>query len=136
MVRDRRPIQTSLHHASIVMDGGTQDQLEPVGGNPETSLYCRKERLNLGEEAVSLLHLLWVTGLTCPLQRNLAKNDINEGEKQEMMMRGEAVRMLWGLSELPHNDRCHAVPVQHPHLVRAQSRPVTESSANSTESNL
>lgn len=36
------------------MDGGTQDQLEPVGGNPETSLYFRKERLNLSEEAVSL----------------------------------------------------------------------------------
>ena len=75
--------------------------MEPVGRNPKTWLYCRKERLNLSEEAVSLLHLLWATGLTCPLQRNLAKNDINEGEKQEMMMRVEAVRMLQGLSERP-----------------------------------
>lgn len=83
------------------MGGGAQDQLEPVGGNPETSLYCRKERLNLSKEAVSLPHLLWATGLTCPLQRNLAKNDVNEGEEQEMTMRGEAIRMLRGLSELP-----------------------------------
>lgn len=44
VVRDRRPNQTVPHHAAIVMDGGTQDQLEPVGGNPETSLYRRKEK--------------------------------------------------------------------------------------------
>lgn len=99
--RDRRPNQTAPHHVAIVMDGGTRDQLEPVGRNPDTSLYCRKERLTLSEEAVSLLRLLWATGLTCPLQRNLAKSDVNEGEKQEMTMRGEAGRMLQGLSEPP-----------------------------------
>lgn len=48
-----------------------------------------------------MLRLLWATGLACPLQRNLAKNDVNDGEKREMTMRGEAVRMLQGLSELP-----------------------------------
>lgn len=73
--------------------------MESVARNPDTSLYYRKKRLTLSEEAVSLLRLLWATGLTCPLQRNLAKSDVNEGEKQEMRMRGEAVRMLQGLSE-------------------------------------
>lgn len=54
----------------------------------------------LRKEAVSS-DLLWARMLTCPLPRNLARNDATKGEKREMVMREEPVRTLPGLSELP-----------------------------------